>query len=337
MPIKEGVFRHALDLLTLPEKDLVSIGENRASIKDIAFARRLRFDRNLIGLGLARRITSGRLEADLAIKFYVDRKLPLSDLEPSKRIPRLLRLPEVSEGLPTDVEEIGGQRPQGFLSKVRPANPGDCVGNIRSAGGTFGCLVFRKSDRKHVYILSNSHVLAFCGKGKKRDLIVQPDLTHGGSRSDAIASLSDWVPFKTGKDSVNLCDAAIAAPLNIRSVSSEIAMIGIPKGVNSKVVRGMKVQKTGSATGHTLGVVKDVDYRFSLKYSRMLGLGSSVSFTNQVLCSRYSDDGDSGSVVCDMKTNVVGLHYAGSLSTSVFTPIGVVLKALDVQLVTWKI
>ena len=60
--------------------------------------------------------------------------------------------------------------------------------------------------------------------------------------------------------------------------------------------------------------------------------------SNQVLCSRYSSPGDSGSLVVDKKTKrAVGLHFAGAPHGSVFSPIGEVLKALGAQLVTRKI
>ncbi|PYS79141.1 MAG: hypothetical protein DMF70_13620, partial [Acidobacteria bacterium] len=56
--------------------------------------------------------------------------------------------------------------------------------------------------------------------------------------------------------------------------------------------------------------------------------------------TRYSNGGDSGSLVLDCKTkNAVGLHFAGFPDTSgvmgsVFNPIDQVLEALGVTLVT---
>ena len=60
-----------------------------------------------------------------------------------------------------------------------------------------------------------------------------------------------------------------------------------------------------------------------------------MGFINQVLCTRYTDKGDSGSLVVEKATGrAVGLHFAGAEGGSVFSPIDEVLKTLDVRLVT---
>jgi hypothetical protein len=55
-------------------------------------------------------------------------------------------------------------------------------------------------------------------------------------------------------------------------------------------------------------------------------------FRSQVLCTRYTDGGDSGSVVCDMSGRLVGLHFVGGPTASVFSPIAFVFDALGVEL-----
>ena len=53
---------------------------------------------------------------------------------------------------------------------------------------------------------------------------------------------------------------------------------------------------------------------------------------------RYTKGGDSGSLVLDQATGkAVGLHFAGAKKGSVFNPIGEVLSALGVKLVTRSI
>ena len=96
----------------------------------------------------------------------------------------------------------------------------------------------------------------------------------------------------------------------------------------------MKVQKTGRTTDHTIGIIRDVDYRTTLRYRKPTGGSLRVGFKDQVLCSRYTAPGDSGSAILNMNRKVVGLHFAGSPSTSVFNKIGNVLDALNLEIVT---
>jgi hypothetical protein len=69
-----------------------------------------------------------------------------------------------------------------------------------------------------------------------------------------------------------------------------------------------------------------------MSYPKPGGGWGTLGFRNQILCEKYSDGGDSGALVCDMAGNAVGLHWCGSSSTSVFSPIEFVLDALSVQL-----
>ena len=62
-----------------------------------------------------------------------------------------------------------------------------------------------------------------------------------------------------------------------------------------------------------------------------------MGFRDQVLCTRYSAGGDSSWAVLNMKKEVVGLHFAGSASSSIFNRIGHVLDALKIEVVTSKI
>jgi hypothetical protein len=84
-----------------------------------------------------------------------------------------------------------------------------------------------------------------------------------------------------------------------------------------------------------LGIVRDVNYRTAIRYRRPTPphRRARVGFRDQVLCSRYTDGGDSGSIVLNEQNEAVGLHFAGSPSTSIFNRISPVLQALGVQLV----
>ena len=58
----------------------------------------------------------------------------------------------------------------------------------------------------------------------------------------------------------------------------------------------------------------------------------SALFTGQLLTNASSHFGDSGAVVVDAENYVVGLLYAGSKTSSLVSPIGPVLQALNVEI-----
>ena len=143
------------------------------------------------------------------------------------------------------------------------------------------------------------------------------------------------MPFQfSASGYLNLVDAAIAKVKSAKTVTSAIRLIGVPKGVNRTVQRDMQVQKTGRTTDYTIGIVKDINYRTDLSYKKPGGGKGRVGFRDRVLCTRFTAGGDSGSAVLNMKNEVVGLHFAGSDSSSIFNRIGHVLDALLIDVVT---
>lgn len=134
----------------------------------------------------------------------------------------------------------------------------------------------------------------------------------------------------------NLVDAAIAQVRNPEEVTAAVRLIGIPTGYSLYVRRGMNVYKSGRTTDYTVGEIRDIDYRLQMWYKRPDGSGTTgrVGLRDQVLCTRYTAPGDSGAAVFNISGRVVGLHFAGSSSTSIFNRIGNVLDLLDLELVT---
>jgi len=77
-------------------------------------------------------------------------------------------------------------------------------------------------------------------------------------------------------------------------------------------------------------VVEDVNFRVVIDYPDV----GEVGFLEQVLCSRYTKPGDSGSIVVDKKSKaIVGLHFAGADGKSIFNPIADVIAALGFKFV----
>ena len=292
---------------------------------------------NIQGFGIAERITQGQKLKDVALKVYVERKLPAGQLD--SPVPKQVMLPGMSTPVDTDVQEIGKVVLEANTSRHRPAMPGCGLGHFEVTAGTFGCLV-RKKGKPELYILSNSHVLANSGTGKAGDVILQAAMFDGGVQpGDVLCQLTEWVPFKFGDGAYdNLVDAAIALVKNPKEVTSTVNLIGVPpKGISKNLRRGMKVKKVGRTTDLTSGEITDVDFRTSLTYPTPDGGEGNVGLRDQVLCTRFTAGGDSGAAVFNAQNQIVGLHFAGTPSTSIFNRITNVLDALGLEIVTQAI
>jgi hypothetical protein len=296
--------------------------------------RRIVRTKNIVAVGISEKVSGGKPLGELALTFYVEHKVPLKDLKEEMAVPGTVPDPlSGPEAIPTDVKVIGKMRPELNATRSR-FQPGNSIAHIDATAGTLGAVV-KKGDDFH--ILSNSHVLALGGLARKGDAVVYPGPADGGAMAaDLVAKLTGFKKFVMGDGFNNRVDCAIAKPTAERlgDLMSEIKGLGLPSGT-IKPVRGMKVTKVGRTTGKTSGEIQDVHFRFTLDYEGEIG---EVGFLDQVLCTRYTDDGDSGSLVIDKATGrAVGLHFAGANGGSVFSPIDEVLKALGVTLVTKSI
>ncbi len=327
----------ALELITAPELPRIARSFAAEALKMQEKAKPWAMGKGIQGIGIAEKITDGQKLGVLAIKVYVEKKLPKSKLEDV--VPKNLTVPGVEEKIETDIQEIGIVTKEPNTIRVRPAIPGFGVGHVNITVGTFGCLVRKKDDDETLYILSNSHVLADEGTGAVGDRVIQPGKYDGGAApGDVIAELSQWIPFQfTSTGYPNTVDAAIAKVKNKASVTSAIRLIGVPTGASNRVRRGMRVQKTGRTTDYTQGIIQDINYRMALNYKKPGGGSGRVGLQDLVLCTRFTDGGDSGSAVLDMNKRIVGLHFAGSPSSSIFNKINNVLSQLDIDVVTSKI
>ena len=330
--------RLALDLVTTPPAAAAAAagGFGLAEGAPAAPARSWTTDPNIQGFGIAERISKGKKLDEVALKVYVERKLPPDKVD--SPIPPQIMLPGMKDPVDTDVHEIGKVVLEANTSRHRPAMPGCGLGHFDVTAGTFGCLV-RKKGKPELYVLSNSHVLANSGTGKKGDVVLQNAVFDGGLQpADVLCELAEWVPFKFGDNTFdNLVDAAIARVKNPKEVTSAVGLIGVPKGISKTLRRGMKVKKVGRTTDLTTGEITDVDFRTALTYPTPQGGEGNVGLRDQVLCSRFTAGGDSGAAVFNSQNQIVGLHFAGTPSTSIFNRITNVLDALGIEIVTQAI
>jgi hypothetical protein len=281
---------------------------------------------NLVGFGMARRVVASKPCDELALKIYVERKLPLVALEVP--VPRELAMPWGM--VPIDVEAIGRGRPH---LRQRPAKGGSNISHVKGDSGTLGCLVRSISNPEQRFILSNAHVLALSGYAKVDDPIVQPAQIDGGkSPADVIATLSDWSRFNPDPGYPNLMDAAIAK-IEPGAVEASIGDRPPPDGVGYYVPEGMEIRIWGAKSSFRSARVTDPHLRLSVIYKGLDGHEFSVGFREQVKCEVYAQEGDSGAAVLDGNGLVVGLHFFGGDDFSVFNPIKPILDRFAVDVV----
>jgi hypothetical protein len=316
--------------------------------------------RNVVGVGLGYKVSRGENTGELSVVVSVTRKEPPTALSARDLVP-----PSV-EDVKTDVVETGilralpsGSEDLGPRDRWRPViPPGVSVGHYLITAGTFGCLVHRNEE---LFILSNNHVLANANTCEIWDPVLQPGSADGGGPEDRVARLAEYVPLvfesepsdceiadwtakllnsiagalgspheleavKRSADA-NQVDAALARPLSPNQVTNEILGIGAPVGVGTASL-GTRVQKSGRTTGHTEGLITQIDATVRIDY-----YGPKALFTGQLIASPMSQGGDSGSAVLDLEKRVVGLLFAGSPAATILNPIDAVLTVLNVDVV----
>jgi hypothetical protein len=290
---------------------------------------------NVVGLGVGEKVTVNRLTGALAVKIYVRRKYPESDIAPIERLPREI------DGVPTDIEEVGTIRPLSAGCTVarrqrqRPAPCGVSVGHHAITAGTIGAVVrdSGRTDNGRRYILSNNHVLANNNSAESGDAIWQPGRFDGGTPADQIATLDRFVPLNFAGDD-NRMDAALAE-ITPGVVVEEICAVG-PVAGRATPARNLTVLKHGRTTGLTRGVITDVDADIKVDYP---GFGTAFFIDTVVIrglppTAPFSEGGDSGSLIVDAAHKACALLFAGSSATDVTfaNPLAAVLRRLRVRL-----
>ncbi|MCU0511449.1 MAG: S1 family peptidase [Anaerolineae bacterium] len=128
----------------------------------------------------------------------------------------------------------------------------------------------------------------------------------------------------------NSVDCALARPINPAMFSSDIRNIGRITGTRLPAL-GMRVRKTGRTTDTTEGVVNLVNATVDVGYSTARG-PRTARFVGQVIASGMSQGGDSGSLIVMSGSQIaVGLLFAGSGVSTIFTPIDRVLDEMNIM------
>jgi hypothetical protein len=277
--------------------------EDRAREVKQRHAARLGAYANVTGVGVGLRTVAGKLTNEVAVRVYVRRKLPLSELSPADVLPREI------DGVKVDVVEgefVFMQDGAGPLAQAERTarhfpflTPGISVGGLRVTAGTLGAAVYDVAGGLQL-VLSNWHVLCGDPNCVPGEPIVQPGVFDGGTvNRDVVASLHRFAH-------TDRLDAAVAVVNGERFLRDAIPGIGLVRGASGAVL-GSRVRKSGRTTGLTTGIVDDVSADVEV---------SGIQFRDQISVVRDDDSiivagGDSGSLVVNQENMAVGLLFGG--------------------------
>ena len=310
---------------------------------------------NVVGVGVGYKETDGVRTGALSVVCLVSKK--------TDKLPPGGEIPDHVNGIQTDVAQVGEIVAfDGYTGRYRPAPGGVSIGHYAITAGTLGVVVKDRATGARL-ILSNNHVLANSNDAEIGDAILQPGPADGGRvQTDTIATLErfeqihflsepgtcdiaglyaeigNWIAKLLSsshrlnvvqqQDAVNKIDAALARPINDGDVLDSILEIGEIAG-STEPILGMAVRKTGRTTGFTTGEIITVDATVDVSY----GSGRTARYEGQLVAGGMSQGGDSGSLIVEGNSNLaVGLLFAGSNTTTIFSPIQDVLSIMQVDL-----
>lgn len=333
-------------MATQPEQaaQRAAIRPVKESVEDELIARP-----GVVAVDIAEKETDGRKTGELSIVVFVEEKKPKGKLGKGALIPAEI------DGVKTDVQELEIELQPAFKQVdetellVDPANyptlaGGISIGPRRSVFlsppdvpapgnyvfvGTLGAMV-RDRATGATMALTNFHVACVNNTWSVGDRMVQPSLVDGGAPTGEFGSLTRAVL----SDNV---DGAVITVDTSEPWTASVTGIGDVAGSTAATV-GMAVQKRGRTTEHTFGTVASTDFTVTVNYGSDVGsrtLRHQIRIdTDTARNPRFSNTGDSGSVILDGSRNVVGLLFAGATNGSMTfaNPIQAALDELAVDL-----
>lgn len=311
---------------------------NIQAVEENALLRR----RNVVGVGIGQKIKQTKNNGDPCLTVYVSKKESLPQLSPEDVIPLQIG------GVQTDVVETGSVLAAGLMRshlmphtrfppvsslrhRVRPVEGGFSIGHYQTKVGTMATAVLDAdpipSLPRRYYLLSNNHVLANANNARIGDPILQPAPVDGGKLpTDVVATLSRFIPLYFDGRS-NLVDAALAEG-EFHELDREIYRIGYVRNVQPPRLN-KTVQKAGRTTNHTTGRIMGINATFHVQYAG----GRTAKMCRQIVTTRMAAGGDSGSLLCDMRGNAIGMLFATAAQVTLSNDIRYVKDILGIRLV----
>jgi hypothetical protein len=219
---------------------------------------------------------------------------------------------------------------------------GHSIGHAKGPAGSIGLFV---GSPEGVGVLSNSHILARCGRARRGDPIYSPHQLDSRS-PPKVAQLREFCSLI--QDDAVPFDAAFAALIDGVPHHGNVIPAGLP-GSGKRIVAfrskpepgRLKVSKIGRTSGHTSGIFSAVGVSPTLEYA---GLGD-VKLTGmlEILWERtakaFSEQGDSGSVVFRPDTmEAIALVVGGGVRIVDGVSEGVTIACpLDQAMTDWKL
>ena len=305
--------------------------------KEAAEATLLKLD-GITGVDVGYKYENGKRTDQIAIRVLVKQKK--KTVHPKQLVPAEIN------GIKTDVIEMDivpfvAARKLDDASLLSDATKyptvkgGISIGPERVIGGyvfvgTMGCIV-KDNVTNNPMLLSNFHVMCVDSGWHAGDHMCQPGRVDGGvPGTDRIGDLNRAVLSAH-------VDGAISS-LSGRPYDCSIVDIGDVKGTASAVLNAA-VSKRGRTTLLTKGFVDSINATVTIDYGDGIGLHT---LTNQIgirpdtaVNPKFSDHGDSGSVVMDGNNKIIGLLFGGSSSGYTYiNPIASVLSELNVSICT---
>jgi hypothetical protein len=294
----------------------------------------------VVGVGIGFRITGGETVEQIVFQVFVEEKKSPEEIPPEQMIPSEIR------GIPTDVMTVprgsaqADPTPGQLQKKRRPLAGGIQIQNnksittttatsttIQTSMGTLGCFAKLNGDNTGTYILSNEHVMLALGAAVG-DKIAQDHYV------DCICCDCNVVGIITNAVNNNLVDCAIAKLESDIAIVNEIVGIGTIQGsaALSTLAVGDPVKKVGCTTALTTGTI------FSTSAPAIV---DGKNYNNQILVTptsgKFAEHGDSGSVVVNNDTKVIGLLFSGENASpfkGIINPIEAVMTALNITIMS---
>lgn len=313
----------------------------------------------VVGVAFGQKRTAGVYQDNVAIVVYVREKKSEEDIPPAERIPssfegyptdvRVVRQ-GVAEGCDntTHYNKIQG----GIQIMVRRSS--NSYGN-----GTLGCIVRKRNDsgRENVYLLTNKHVLYSPDKGAGENVYhpTQDDDSLGPVQSGALygnypypknnpaapkyfldASIarinldSTCCGSTCTKDRIEI-DETLIVDLQVNGVNS---IADVRDVTNDPLIINTKVFKVGRTTGRTAGIVRLVNVPLDADPEPESHNGPRVAAENTIYIEfdvsspgltnckgnpNFTEGGDSGSIIVDEDSRVIGLHTHKGVPAAGFT------------------